>query len=88
MSEEAKVAARLMNVWVTDPFTCRVRLGTPQTCPFYRTNWCLAVRVKGFIRESAALQCPVKNKDGKDIAPAKCPLRFDKITVEGVEDKP
>ncbi len=84
----ATVAARLMGLWEEDPFTCQVRLNFPYECPFFRDHWCSAAKVSGVRRgkdKSVALRCPEKDKEGKSIAPPKCPLRFGDITVKRVE---
>jgi hypothetical protein len=86
VSEEAKVAARLMGEWEKDPFTQEVDLDSRYPdCPF-RMHWngCRAAKVKGTRKEWIYLTCPTMFR-GKSIgAPEKCPLRCDGIVIKGV----
>lgn len=83
--EEEKVAARLMGLWMEDPFNIRVNLDRPQTCPFNRDNRsCNLAKVRGkYTSTPISLPCPSRDKEDRIIeTPEQCPLRYDKITVE------
>jgi hypothetical protein len=86
VSEEAKVAGRLMGVWEKDPFTREVNLDKPWGCPLLSGTTCAVANKRGIRKEWILLVCPTILKNGKrGGAPPECPLRFGSVTVRARE---
>lgn len=79
MSEERRVAVRLMGIWTNNPFEIKVNILRPLSCIFNHNWQCSAAQVKGVRKECVGLACPGKGK----IAPEECPLRHGSIEVKG-----
>lgn len=82
-TDPGKVAARLMDLWPTDPFLKEIKVNVPwPQCPFREQTWCRAADVKGTRKARASLSCPVKDKnENYRGAPMQCPLRHGSIEV-------